>query len=140
MCAVKKMCSNAGLPLIGKSTEPSPTMGNRTWTIIEKTGAGDWNRTSDLRFTKPLLYQLSYAGILEEIEGRSRRLATDQILENAMIPATGGTVNDGARVGIASLTLVPRSHLRWLRSLRSWICGMLCIFRRRDRLGVIPLR
>jgi hypothetical protein len=25
-------------------------------------GAGDWNRTSDLRFTKPLLYQLSYAG------------------------------------------------------------------------------
>ena len=27
-------------------------------------GAGDWNRTSDLRFTKPLLYQLSYAGHL----------------------------------------------------------------------------
>ena len=27
-------------------------------------GAGDWNRTSDLRFTKPLLYQLSYAGTL----------------------------------------------------------------------------
>ncbi len=26
-------------------------------------GAGDWNRTSDLRFTKPLLYQLSYAGL-----------------------------------------------------------------------------
>ena len=25
-------------------------------------GAGDWNRTNDLRFTKPLLYQLSYAG------------------------------------------------------------------------------
>ena len=28
-------------------------------------GAGDWNRTSDLRFTKPLLYQLSYAGFSE---------------------------------------------------------------------------
>ena len=30
--------------------------------MIENTGAGDWNRTNDLRFTKPLLYQLSYAG------------------------------------------------------------------------------
>ncbi len=30
--------------------------------VIENAGAGDWNRTSDLRFTKPLLYQLSYAG------------------------------------------------------------------------------
>ena len=26
------------------------------------TGAGERNRTSDLRFTKPLLYRLSYAG------------------------------------------------------------------------------
>jgi len=34
---------------------------------IENTGAGDWNRTSDLRFTKPLLYHLSYAGCREEI-------------------------------------------------------------------------
>jgi hypothetical protein len=25
-------------------------------------GAGEWNRTTDLRFTKPLLCQLSYAG------------------------------------------------------------------------------
>ncbi len=32
---------------------------------LESTGAGDWNRTSDLRFTKPLLYQLSYAGFSE---------------------------------------------------------------------------
>src|SRR6185503_9197616 len=31
----------------------------------EGAGAGDWNRTSDLRFTKPLLYQLSYAGLCE---------------------------------------------------------------------------
>ena len=30
--------------------------------VIEKNGAGERNRTSDLRFTKPLLYQLSYAG------------------------------------------------------------------------------
>jgi hypothetical protein len=30
--------------------------------VLQSTGAGDWNRTSDLRFTKPLLYQLSYAG------------------------------------------------------------------------------
>ena len=33
--------------------------------VLESTGAGDWNRTSDLRFTKPLLYQLSYAGLCE---------------------------------------------------------------------------
>ncbi len=26
-------------------------------------GAGEWNRTTDLRFTKPLLCQLSYAGM-----------------------------------------------------------------------------
>ena len=36
---------------------------------IETAGAGDWNRTSDLRFTKPLLYQLSYAG-KEKTSGR----------------------------------------------------------------------
>jgi hypothetical protein len=30
--------------------------------VVENNGAGDWNRTNDLRFTKPLLYQLSYAG------------------------------------------------------------------------------
>src|SRR5687768_4152452 len=30
--------------------------------LLSQPGAGDWNRTSDLRFTKPLLYQLSYAG------------------------------------------------------------------------------
>ncbi|MDF2459828.1 MAG: hypothetical protein K0S79_2244, partial [Nitrospira sp.] len=32
---------------------------------LPQPGAGDWNRTSDLRFTKPLLYQLSYAGFSE---------------------------------------------------------------------------
>ena len=31
--------------------------------VIEKVGAGEGNRTPDLRFTKPLLYQLSYAGL-----------------------------------------------------------------------------
>ncbi len=31
--------------------------------VIEKNGAGERNRTSDLRFTKPLLYRLSYAGV-----------------------------------------------------------------------------
>jgi integrase len=30
--------------------------------VIEKNGAGEGNRTPDLRFTKPLLYRLSYAG------------------------------------------------------------------------------
>ncbi len=30
--------------------------------MLDKTGAGEWNRTTDLRFTKPLLCQLSYAG------------------------------------------------------------------------------
>ena len=29
---------------------------------VEKNGAGEGNRTPDLRFTKPLLYRLSYAG------------------------------------------------------------------------------
>ena len=33
-------------------------------------GAGEWNQTTDLRFTKPLLCQLSYAGHLARIEGR----------------------------------------------------------------------
>ena len=37
--------------------------------VLDKTGAGDWNRTSDLRFTKPLLYQLSYAGRKRGAEG-----------------------------------------------------------------------
>ena len=35
----------------------------RTREVTENTGAGEWNRTADLRFTKPLLYQLSYAGL-----------------------------------------------------------------------------
>ena len=30
--------------------------------VIAKTGADDGIRTRDLRFTKPLLYQLSYVG------------------------------------------------------------------------------
>ena len=30
--------------------------------MIEMDGAGEGNRTPDLRFTKPLLYRLSYAG------------------------------------------------------------------------------
>ncbi len=30
--------------------------------VIEENGAGEGNRTPDLRFTKPLLYRLSYAG------------------------------------------------------------------------------
>ena len=32
--------------------------------VLESNGAGEWNRTTDLRFTKPLLCQLSYAGFL----------------------------------------------------------------------------
>ena len=40
--------------------------------MASPSGAGDWNRTSDLRFTKPLLYQLSYAGLCE---GRSPTLS-----------------------------------------------------------------
>ena len=31
--------------------------------MAKQNGAGDWIRTSDLRFTKPLLYQLSYASV-----------------------------------------------------------------------------
>ncbi len=40
----------------GTATAPSST--------TKKTGAYDRARTDDLRFTKPLLYQLSYVGIL----------------------------------------------------------------------------
>ena len=36
-------------------------------------GAGRGTRTPDLRFTKPLLYQLSYAGLT--FRGGARRLA-----------------------------------------------------------------
>jgi hypothetical protein len=32
------------------------------WLSFRKYGAGEGNRTPDLRFTKPLLYRLSYAG------------------------------------------------------------------------------
>jgi hypothetical protein len=32
--------------------------------VIQNNGAGEGNRTPDLRFTKPLLYRLSYAGLL----------------------------------------------------------------------------
>ena len=37
----------------------------RTRSVYSSTscGAGEWNRTTDLRFTKPLLCQLSYAGL-----------------------------------------------------------------------------
>jgi hypothetical protein len=35
----------------------------------EKYGAGERNRTSDRRFTKPLLCQLSYASLKKMIEG-----------------------------------------------------------------------
>lgn len=33
--------------------------------FFEQNGADNGDRTHDLRFTKPLLYQLSYVGILE---------------------------------------------------------------------------
>jgi hypothetical protein len=32
--------------------------------VMQEAGAGEGNRTPDLRFTKPLLYRLSYAGSL----------------------------------------------------------------------------
>ena len=38
---------------------------------MEKTGAGEWDRTTDLRFTKPLLCHLSYAGHQFSREGTS---------------------------------------------------------------------
>ena len=58
-------------PRINRSEVSKPTGGNVPLRrdLIERSGshevwygAGDWNRTSDLRFTKPLLCQLSYAG------------------------------------------------------------------------------
>jgi hypothetical protein len=44
-------------PLRYLSVQSKPTV--RTY------GAGDWNRTSDRRFTKPVLYQLSYTSTVD---------------------------------------------------------------------------
>lgn len=44
---------------------------------MPKTGAGDRNRTRDIRFTKALLYQLSYAGKL--VVGGSIELPTSRL-------------------------------------------------------------
>ncbi|CAE6694592.1 hypothetical protein NSPZN2_10392 [Nitrospira defluvii] len=42
-------------------------------------GAGEWNRTTDLRFTKPLLCQLSYAGLrgVADFANQKRDLTQD---------------------------------------------------------------
>lgn len=39
--------------------------------MIEGNGAGRGARTPGLRFTKPMLYQLSYAGYLERMKNKS---------------------------------------------------------------------
>ena len=49
-------------PIVAPQTHP---VGVRGWQVNVNLliyGAGEWNRTTDLRFTKPLLCQLSYAG------------------------------------------------------------------------------
>ena len=43
-------------------TPPSEPPGRWFDSTCGRAGAGEWDRTTDLRFTKPLLYQLSYAG------------------------------------------------------------------------------
>ena len=43
--------------------EPLPPRLARPNFLLQKTGADGRDRTDDLRFTKPLLYQLSYIGI-----------------------------------------------------------------------------
>ena len=49
-------------PTAPNSREPSSADGfENTWRYVG-IGAGSRNRTHDQRFTKPLLYQLSYAG------------------------------------------------------------------------------
>ena len=50
------------------ATQPQPAFGmeeKKAVEVLEKHGAGEGNRTPDLRFTKPLLYRLSYAGRAE---------------------------------------------------------------------------
>gem|GEM_PF-5599538 len=42
--------------------------------LCNKNGAGDGTRTRNLRFTRPLLYQLSYASITGEHNLRSNKL------------------------------------------------------------------
>lgn len=37
---------------------------------MSESGSGSWTRTSDPRINSPLLYQLSYAGVLQGGRGR----------------------------------------------------------------------
>jgi hypothetical protein len=53
-------------PSLQKTTAQCGTEVKASYELFSRTitqiGAGSRNRTRDLRFTKPLLYQLSYAG------------------------------------------------------------------------------
>src|SRR5665647_458336 len=46
------------------SDELRPRPGSRSRPVQARTGAPGWNRTSDTRFRKPVLYPLSYEGIV----------------------------------------------------------------------------
>ena len=52
---------HAGVPRWVKERELEAREGQKLH-IFKMSGAGEGNRTPDLRFTKPLLYRLSYAG------------------------------------------------------------------------------
>ncbi len=82
---------------------------------MRKHGAGEWIRTTDLRFTKPLLYQLSYAGFGEtcaRIEGGTLSSAlnlTHAILSLSTCFAIGGWTRLLARLDECRSNLTDRT-------------------------------
>jgi hypothetical protein len=65
------------IPLRQAETFRLPSISFSRLLSHRETGAGEGNRTPDLRFTKPLLYRLSYAGVHTKkgSPGRSSSLA-----------------------------------------------------------------
>jgi hypothetical protein len=75
-------------------------------------GAGSRNRTHDQRFTKPLLYQLSYAGLSEILLAQKPPQAT---IERKARPSTRQTQRTKSRA-IGAVALVTDGGLHELRA------------------------
>ena len=63
-------------PLYDPHEEGIPSSELPGWMFSVRAGAGERNRTSNLRFTKPLLCRLSYASVLSEGTLNSHCLAS----------------------------------------------------------------
>ena len=102
------------VPDRGAPRESIPTLRPyrvRTRSRGESNGAGGRDRTDDLRFTRPLLCQLSYPGVGPQVTGASvrrpawRRRAT----ACSAIAAAADTLSDASRpyIGIAAEHVAP---------------------------------